>query len=75
MFESFFAFWMRFCWDFLGLRDSWFNVAVFIPHHLFLYEVRFKYGSLQSYVDFKDDEKQKERLAKHQERFRDLELL
>ena len=74
MFSRFFNVWGRFCFDFLGLRNFWLEVAVFIPMHLFLLEARIRHGSIQGYLEFKQQEEEKERLAKHRERFRNFNL-
>ena len=74
MFSSFYNVWSRFCYDFLGLRDLWLGIAVFIPVRLALLEIKLKHGSLREYLVFCHQEEEKERLAKHCEGFRDLGL-
>ncbi len=61
MFTNFFRHWISFCYDFLRLRGFWLDAALFVPHRLFLYEVRSKYGSIQGYVDFIEEERFKKR--------------
>jgi len=75
MFERFANFWGSFCINTLRLNDFWLGIAVYIPIRLFLLEARIKYGSLQSYVDFKDEEERKERLEKHRGHYSNLGLL
>jgi len=71
MFARFYELWYPFIWNTLGLRHFWADVFLIIPYDLFYYEVTRKYGSIDAYEEFK---KQKGRLAKHQKRFRDLDL-
>lgn len=74
MFERFIHPWCSFCTDTLQLNRFWFGIAVYIPVRLFLLEARIKHGSIRAYVEFKDQEEEKERLEKHRERYRGLGL-
>jgi len=74
MFERLFEFWLDFCWDVLRIRGFLFNAVVYIPHQLFLYEIKSKHGSIDGYLEFRFQEEEKERLAKHRKRFRNLGL-
>jgi len=40
--------------QFLGLNSFWINVFLWLPVRLALLELKFKYGSLENYLEQKD---------------------
>jgi hypothetical protein len=43
--------------QFLGLNSFWINVFLWLPVRLALLELKFKYGSLENYLEQKDTTK------------------